>query len=210
MQTEETVFEKTYQHYLKQIRQISFETVAHHLGAKIENDGIKIPLFLKEYEITAEGIADASGKKPGHDICVILSKYILRCPAVTPKEHDWVSFRNFKDSGPLSSYFTNDVERAIGAYFSGRLTDLEKTSHALGGYAPDLEVKYDLAIQFDALPKIPLIMLYNDADEEFSAKCSLLFESRAEKYLDAECIAMIGWQLFSHLKKASPTGGAAR
>ena len=41
-----------------------------------------------------------------------------------------------------------------------------------------------------------------DEDEEFSAKCSVLFEARAEKYLDAECIAMIGWQLFSHLKKA--------
>ena len=202
MQPEETVFEKTYQHYLKQIRQISFESVAHHLGAKIENDGIKIPLFLNEYEITAEGIADPSGKKPGHDICVILSKYILRCPAAPPKEHEWVSFRNFKDSSPLIGYFTNDVERAIGAYFSGRLNDLKKASVALGGYAPDLEVKYDLAIQFDALPKIPVIMLYNDADEEFSAKCSVLFESRAEKYLDAECIAMIGWQLFSHLKKA--------
>ena len=50
---------------------------------------------------------------------------------------------------------------------------------------------------------IPIIILYNDADEEFSAKCSVLFESRAEKYLDAECLAMIGWQLFSHLKKAT-------
>ena len=49
---------------------------------------------------------------------------------------------------------------------------------------------------------IPVIMLYNDADEEFSAKCSVLFESRAEKYLDAECIAMLGRQLFRHLKKA--------
>jgi hypothetical protein len=203
MQTEETVFEKTYQHYLEQIRQVSFESVADHLGAKIEKDKIKIPLFMKKYEIAAEGIKDPKGKKPAHDICVILSKYILGCPAVPPKEDDWVSFRNFKDSGPLIGYFTNDVERAIGAYFSGRLNDLKKATVALGGYVPALEVKYDLAIQFDALPKIPLIMLYNDADEEFSAKCSVLFESRAEKYLDAECIAMIGWQLFSHLKKAT-------
>ena len=102
----------------------------------------------------------------------------------------------------LTGYFTNEVEHAIGSYFSGRLNDLRKASESLGGYSPDLEVKYDLAIQFDALPKIPVIMLYNDADEEFSTKCSVLFESRAEKYLDAECMAMLGWQLFTHLKKA--------
>jgi hypothetical protein len=202
MQTQETIFEKTYQNYLEQLREISFESVAHNLGAKIEENRIKIPLFNTEYEISSKGISDPTGKKPSHDICVILSKYILRCPAIPPKEHDWVSFRNFKDSGPLTGYFTNDVERAIGSYFSGRLNDLKKASNALGGYAPNLDVKYDLAIQFDALPKIPVIMLYNDVDEEFSAKCSVLFESRAEKYFDAECIAMIGWQLFSHLKKA--------
>ncbi len=202
MQTEETVFEKTYQNYLQKLREISFESIANDLGAKTEGKRIKIQLFINEYAVSVQGIADPAGKKPAHDICVILCKYILQCPDTPPKEHEWVSFRNFKDSGPLINYFTNDVERAIGAYFSGRLKDLKKASAALGGYATDLEVKYDLAVQFDALPKIPLVMLYNDADEEFSAKCSVLFESRAEKYLDAECIAMLGWQLFSHLKRA--------
>jgi hypothetical protein len=203
MQSEKTVFERTYQNYLKQLGQISFESRAHLLGVKIEGDKIKAALFKNEYEVSVEGITDRSGKKPSYDICVILSRYILNCPDTAPKEHNWVSFRNFKDAAPLIGYFTNDVERAISSYFSGRLNDLKNASAALGGYAADLEVKYDLAIQFDALPRVPVIMLYNDADEEFSAKCSLLFESGAEKYLDAECIAMIGWQLFSHLKNAT-------
>jgi Domain of unknown function (DUF3786) len=202
MQIEKTAFEKTYQSYLEQLRQISFESSAHDLGAKIDGNRLKILLFTNEYAVCGEGIADASGKKPPHDICVILSKYILRCPAAPPKEHDWVSFRNFKDAGPLTGYFTNEVEGAIGSYFSGRLNDLKKACDILGGHPAGLEVKYDLAVGFDALPRIPVIMLYNDADEEFSAKCSVLFEARAEKYLDAECIAMIGWQLFDHLKKA--------
>jgi len=202
MKTEESVFEKTYKYYLEQLREISFESIAQNLGAKIEENRLKIPLIGIEYTISDEGIADPSGKKPSHDICVIFSKYILLCPDTPPTENNWVSFRNFKDSGPLIGYFANNVEHAIGSYFSERLDDLKIASNALGGYPPDLEVKYDLAMQFDALPMIPVIMLFNDADEEFSAKCSVLFESRAEEYLDAECIAMIGWQLFNHLKRA--------
>jgi hypothetical protein len=49
---------------------------------------------------------------------------------------------------------------------------------------------------------IPVMMLYNDKDEEFSATCSVLFGRRPEKYLDAECIAMLSWQLLSRLRKA--------
>jgi hypothetical protein len=202
MQTEETVFERTYKNYLEQLRGISFESIAQKLGAKIEGNAIKIPLFKSDYKVSVEKIAGPSGEKPTYDICVILSRYLLLFPDKSPKNNDWVSFRDLKDSGPLINYFTNDVERTIASYFSEKLDDLKKASNILGGYPPVLDVKYDFSIQFDALPMIPVIMLYNDRDEEFSAKCSVLFESRVEKYLDAECIAMLGWQLFSRLRKA--------
>ncbi|MBF0224895.1 MAG: DUF3786 domain-containing protein [Desulfobacterales bacterium] len=203
MQTKETVFEKTYKNYLEQLRSISFESISQKLGVKIKGNTIKIPLYKSDYEVSFEKITSASGEKPTHDICVILSKYILLCPDKPPKNNDWVSFRNFKDSGPLITYFKNDVECTIASYFSEKLDDLKKASNLLGGYPPVLDVKYDFSIQFDALPMIPVIMLYNDRDEEFPAQCSVLFESRAEKYLDAECIAMLGRQLFSRLKISS-------
>jgi len=70
------------------------------------------------------------------------------------------------------------------------------------GFGPNIDVNYDFAMQFDPLPRIPVLLLFNDVYEEFSAQCSVLFERRAEKYLDSECIAMLGWQLFNHLRKA--------
>ena len=94
------------------------------------------------------------------------------------------------------------MERAIAACFAGRLDDLKETSKLLGGSPPDIEVTYDLSMQFDALPQVPVMLLFNDADDEFPAKSSVLFERRAEKYLDAECLAMVGRLLFTSLKKA--------
>jgi hypothetical protein len=201
MKTEETVFEKTYTYYLDQLKEISFEPITQKLGATIEGNTLKIPLFESNYEISGEKITGPSGEKPSLDVCVILSKYILLCPDKPPQNNDWVSFRNFKDTGPLISYFTHDVEHAVAAYFSDRCDDLRKASDRLGGYPPALNVQYDFTVQFDALPMIPVILLYNDRDEDFSATCSVLFKRRTEKYLDAECIAMLGRQLFNRLRK---------
>jgi hypothetical protein len=45
-------------------------------------------------------------------------------------------------------------------------------------------------------------MLFNAAGEEFPAQCAVLFERRAENYLDMECLTMAGILLFGYLKAA--------
>ena len=196
------MFEKTYKDYIAQVARIDFKPIEQKLRVKVEGNDVTIPLFGKPHKVSEKGIADPSGNQPSLDICVILCKYILMCPDVYPKEKEWVSFRDFKDSGPLTGYFTNDVERAIATYFGGRLADMKEASKLLGGYPPDMEVTYDLSMQFDAFPRVPVMLLFNDADDEFPAKSSVIFERRAEHYLDSECLAMVGRCLFNFLKKA--------
>jgi len=204
MMNKESVFNKTYEKYLTQVGGIDFNLVNQKLGAEVEKKKIIIPLFGKLYKVSGVGISDPDGKQPMLDICVILCKYILLCPKISPKEKDWVSFRDLKDSGPLTNYFVNDVERAIATQFNGRLGDMKNAGKTLKGYSPGIEVSYDLSMQFNALPKVPVVMLFNDADDEFSATCSVLFERRAENYLDPECLAMVGRCLFTYLKKVVP------
>lgn len=203
MNTEASVFEETYQYYLSRIRELCFHALAPVLGAGLSGDRLKIPLFRQEYEIGRDGIRDASGNRPPHDVCVILSRYVLMCPQAVPEEGGWASFRDLKDAGPLTTYFANDVEGAVRKHFCGRLPDLQAAGRALGGHEPGLDVDYDIAMRFDALPRVPLLLLYNEADEEFPASCSVLFKYSVEAFLDAECIAMLGWQLFNHLRKAA-------
>jgi hypothetical protein len=61
--------------------------------------------------------------------------------------------------------------------------------------------RWPIIFQADSIPKVPLLLLYNDADDEFPAHCSILFERRAEKYLDAECLAILGMLLSVYLRK---------
>ena len=48
--------------------------------------------------------------------------------------------------------------------------------------------------------RAPMLLQFNDKDEEFPAECRLLFEERAEAYLDAECLAMLGRHLCKRLQ----------
>ncbi len=195
-----SIFEETYRKYVAQIAEVDLEPLGEKLGIYIEKDRAVIPFFNKHYDVSAKGIFDHTGKPPSFDISVMLSKYILLCPENKPMEATWVSFRDFPDSGPLLTYWANDVENAIADYFSGHHKELEKCCMDLGGILPKTDLSYDLTMQFTPLPKVPLLMLFNDVDDEFSASCSVLFEKRAEKYLDAECLAILGAQFFHYLK----------
>ena len=76
------------------------------------------------------------------------------------------------------------------------------SERALGGTAPDIDVSYQLAMRFDALPRVPVVLLFNDEDEEFPAEATILFERRAERFLDMECLAILGWMLADRLAEA--------
>jgi hypothetical protein len=145
---------------------------------------------------------DPRGDRPIHAISVVLSKYILLCPRENPEEGDWVSYRDFKDAAPFAGAFANQTEKAIAENFSGKLDKLEKACVKLGSRPTDMDLSYDLARVFDALPRIPVLFLFNDADDDFSAQCSILFKKCAEKYLDMECLAIVGWLLSDYLKQA--------
>jgi hypothetical protein len=133
-------------------------------------------------------------------VSVVLCKYLLLCPDGRPVENDWVSYRNFKDAAPLAGAFVNNVEKAIAGNFAGKLTELQGSCLKLGGYSPGICLSYDLTMQFDALPRVPVLLLFNDRDSEFPAQSSVLFERRANRYLDVESLAIVGWLLSDYLK----------
>jgi hypothetical protein len=194
------VYEQTYQDYLSRIAEIDLPFLADKLGIQINGQQVIIPFFGKPYRVSANGIADPKNRQPHLSVCVILCKYLLMCPMIEPLAGNWVSYKDFKDAAPLTQAFYNTVTQPIAAAFSGRQAELESAAKKIGGYLPADQYSYDLAMQFDALPTLPLLLLFNDIDEEFPAQCSLLFERRAEKFLDMECLAMVGMLFFEYLK----------
>ncbi len=196
----EHIYDQTYKDYLSRIAELDFPFLADKLDLKIDGQQVAIPFFGKLYRLSAKGITDSSNRQPHLSVSVIICKYLLMCPMIEPLGGNWMSYKDFKDAAPLIQAFYNTVTQPIAETFSSRLTELETAGKKIGGWPPADEYPYDLAMQFDALPKVPMLLLFNDKDDEFPAQCSVLFEKRAENFLDMECLAMVGMHLFEYLK----------
>jgi hypothetical protein len=193
------VFDETYRRYLKEIQQIDFLAKAEALGVTIDNNSLKIPLYDKMYRFGPDGIVGGEQEVLTPAVQVMICKYILTCPLELPAiDNTLMTYREFKDAGPLISYFTTNTNKTIESTFSGNLEGLKKRGQDIGGKLLDSDI-YDLSMEFLAFPRIPVIVNFNDRDDLFSATCSVLYHSSAAYFLDMECLAMTGTLLTGKL-----------
>lgn len=205
MKTRNPVFERHYQGYLRQLDAVDFSRLEPILKAGIPRNRktAHIPFFRSHYQVSRQGVADPKGKRPDYGTCVILLKYILMCPNRVPPEDEWVNYRDFRNTGQSQNIFLIDhATRAISKHYTGRKNMLEAAIRAVGGKRPLLDYPYDISAVVTALPRVPILFLYNDADKQFPAQTFILFERRAEHFLDAECLVMVALSVLEQLKRA--------
>lgn len=201
------VFDEIYANYLAEVAALDLGRVAARLGLARDGDAVVVPFYGSPFRVSGAGVADQQGFRPSHAVSVILCKYLLLCPSEDPPSNpEWVRYSTFKDALPFAAGFRNTAEQPIGKTFAGRLEDLREAAVLLGGTPTEAPFTCDLAMHLPALPTVPLLMMFDDLDEEFPAQCTLLFEDRAAAYLDMECLAMLGMVLASWLK-GKPTPG---
>ncbi len=204
MNTKNPIFEKNYERYLSQLDDVDFSQCASILAitADNENKSAEIPFFNTNYRVSPSGVVDEEGRRPDYGTCVVLLKHLLMCPQQVPTENEWVTYRDFKDAGQtqntgLSAY----ASQAGSKFYAGSLGRLRAAVEAIGGQPPETEYPYDVSAVIQALPRLPVLFLFNDMDEQFPAKTSILYEQRASAFLDAECRVMVDWYLLEHLKR---------
>ena len=199
MPSDESIFDQTYRHYLDQIQTLDLKTIAPKLGAHLHKQCWAVPLLGRTYQISPEGFFNSAGKRPAFEVCVILAKHLLMFPEVPPATGQWSHYRDMKDAGPLTVYWANNVEGAIVKRFQGSAQRLENAAATLGGVPPAEPLAYDVDLIIPALPRIPVRLLFNEAEEEFPGNCLVLLRKSAEVYLDAESLAVLGALVYRRL-----------
>ena len=198
-QTTRSVYEKTYQSYLQQLQAMDFDGQEELLGITVDGRDLVVPYFGSSVRLTPHGLEDAAGRRPDFSDCVVVCRYLIMCPLYEPQDTAWVAYRDFPDAGPLTVFWADTVENHLAKRFANHVDVLRDACDAMGAVETDLDVACDLCRQFTPLPKVPLLLIFNDVDDDFPASASLLFEKRASTYLDAESQAILGHILTQRL-----------
>lgn len=195
------VFDQILKDYLSQVADRDWEGLTDPLDAQLLEGRLVIPVFNQRFFIAADGVTNANGAAPSHSVSVLLCRYILQCPEQPPDPGPLVTYKDFKDAAPYVGGFRATAEKPIADHFTGHPDALEQACEGLGGTPFDTDAACQLAICLPALPRVPIYLMFNDQDEEFSADCRLLFRESAKHYLDMECLAIVGGVLAAWLRR---------
>ena len=184
------IFDQKYDECISQLQEIDFAQRSDIIGGHYKNKSLTFDFFNRRLVVTKDGIKDIDNADLTFAIKFLLCQYILLCPEKLPeKSTKLVTFREFKNSGPLFSRFTSNTNKIIETSFSGDLEKLKKQCLKLGGMIMEAPT-YDLCVRFKALHKIPIILNFNDKDDLLPAQAGFLYHEDAQEYLDLECLSI--------------------
>ncbi|MFK5952511.1 MAG: DUF3786 domain-containing protein [Desulfobacterium sp.] len=86
----------------------------------------------------------------------------------------------------------NYVEQPLRKAFTGKMPLLEKACKKVGGKNVKSNFESaDLSFEFRAFPKVPLFLLFWDAEQGFESETKLLFDETIIEHLDIESIIFL-------------------
>ena len=198
-------YEKVYQELLADLGRLNLAELGPHLGGQlVETDSgasLKIRLLGRDYLVGPAGVTDDRGDRPHFTVRIVLSYYLLR-QGSGPIAGSYIAYRE-TEGAFFNAFFQAEVEQRLVRSFQDRPEKLVAAAQALGG-RPGVEgLGGDITLTLPALPKITLAVIFYEADDEFPASATLLFDANAERFLDPECLAVLGQITVAGLEKAA-------
>jgi hypothetical protein len=174
------------------LKQIDFKNIYRRIGADFRNGSIFLRCLGTEYEVRPDGEIYTGGYiNPW--LRILILHYIITAGIGDPSG-DWVSFSELKSGMVKESSFIRDCEEPLRDLLD---TGFEVTSGALQmlGARPAEHAAADHSWLIDALPRVPMLILYwrrdEDEPETGGSRVKILFDRTADRFLDVESLIFL-------------------
>jgi len=176
---------------------------------KIDNGCLTLWHFGRHFAVSmADGtVTVLSDDKPA-DVTPKMNIYTLLWYASPSAalSGEWLPFRDLKGASPFSKAFQNGILEPLALTFTGNAERLAGAVNKLRGRRLS-----DTGFLVPAFECMPLKLNFWDADEEFPAQASLLFDKSAVDYIHVESVVTIASECLYQLADAAglPLQGSA-
>jgi hypothetical protein len=193
-------YEGLYQWVIEKLPGRDLTANAGRLGLRVQADGgVVVRLLARDYRIDQKGAAAVDGL-PAGPIRLSLAAHYAMSPARAEFSGDFLPLRRL--SGLLEgggNYDREAVSRPLERRFGEDVPALAEAVRRLEGRDEGRDLSGARSFIFYPLPRLPLRLLFHEADAEFPAEFRLLFPVNAAEFMDFEALAFLAGALVEDL-----------
>lgn len=196
-------YEKVYAGLVERLAAADLASAARGLGLATAGDSWTVRCLGSDYLVDGSGVRAADGGPAPFTHRIVIAWYLLHAGRGEPAG-SFAPYRELPGGADFARYMATQVESRLAERFAGRVPDLTAAARAIDGGPGRSEVSADAVLAFPALSKVPLLITFYDADEDFPAEAKLFYDTTAPDFLDLECLAVLGMMLVDELSAHDP------
>jgi hypothetical protein len=196
-------YEKTYEAVAARLRTLEFPYAAKRLGFDlIDRYAMSIDFLGGSYRLSRDGVRPADGGNVNVNVLSVLAYYALSPSSAEPL-YDFALLNTFAGglvSGGDSGWMAAPLLRVCGDHEKFR-----RIARDMGMVYEGSRVPGEHTWQYRLLPKIPVMIRYFEADEEFPCDVKIYYDKTVPEFLDFEPLAVLTSCLVSALAAKAGT-----
>jgi hypothetical protein len=187
----------------EKVAPLDFAALADGVGANFgEQDGcpyVGLAYFGHVIRVFKDRVCYPEGVEANPWDAILLYNY-LASQGAAAATGTWITYQSLPNSVSKTKTLKR-LEAELAAHFAGKQKELEAVAARLGGETVKVAEDADLQLVFRPLPKVPVLLLFWEADpeEDFPAQLHFLFDGNVADYLDLESLLFLVEQLSNRL-----------
>ncbi len=188
------------------IAPLDFAGIAAGLGAHYRKEDqreyLALTYFGQELKVFKEGIVYPPGAEANPWDAILLYNYLASQGKALPTGK-WIRYHELPNSVSKAKTLAR-LEKQLADHFQTQPTLLSARGAKLGGQPVQTAADATLQLEFWPLPRVPLRLLFWEAETEddFPAQAHFLFDAQVSDFLDLESLLFLVEQLVGRLLSA--------
>jgi len=177
--------------------------LAKGLGATYGEDNgrgyVDLDYFSHQLRVFKDQVCYPAGVEANPWDAILLYNYLASQGREEPSGN-WITYQSLPNSVSKTKTLKR-LEGELAAHFAGKQAQLAEQAAHLGAQPAQVAEDADLQLNFLPLPKVPVLLLFweADPDEGFPAQVHFLFDGNVSDYLDLESLLFLVEQLSDRL-----------
>ncbi|MDR1050914.1 MAG: DUF3786 domain-containing protein [Deltaproteobacteria bacterium] len=204
---EKSGYEKIYDWVVESLAGVDLAANAGPLGLKAHpSGGVVVPMFGREYLVDSGGARPLDGQHASYNHLSLAAHY-ARSSGRSEPSYNFVKLNSMSGilaGGSFGSFNRDAISKPLSRRFGEDLPALEEAVEKIGG-RPDPSSSGPVhGYLFEAFPRVPLKLVFEEGDDEFDPDFMILYDRSGLDYMEFEALAFLGGVLLQELVRAAP------